>query len=103
MTGARAALARVIRLITVPALLVSALVAQAANAAGQAGAIVLENPFGLALRIDMKDGSYIVTDQGKSWLGKGIVSVLVGTQWYRSAALRWPQMNPYGRRRRSWF
>ncbi|HEV2268446.1 MAG TPA: hypothetical protein VGR92_03210 [Steroidobacteraceae bacterium] len=96
MTDLRPALATVVRLIAVPAFLVSALVAQTANAAGQPAAIVLASPSGLALRMDLQDGSYTVTDKGKSWLGKGIVSVLVGTHWYRSAAVRWPETDSYG-------
>jgi hypothetical protein len=57
--------------------------------------IELSNKFGLAVHIDPQDGKYYVTYGGKSWLGAGIVSVLVKNRWYRSAAVIYPQLRPY--------
>lgn len=77
------------------ALILWPLVAPAAIGAELGAVTVLENQTGLAVRIDTQKGTYTVTDDGQSWLGEGMVSILVGTRWYRSAAVRYPHMKPY--------
>lgn len=75
--------------------LVAALCLANACFAGNAPTITMRNDHGLALSINVRQGTYTVRYRGKPWLGKGLVSVLVGKKWYRSARVRWPQIKPY--------
>jgi hypothetical protein len=58
---------------------------------GAAKTFSLHNKFGLSVSIDPSQGLYRTTYKGRSWMGLGMVSVLVRNRWYRSADLNFRQ------------
>lgn len=63
------------------------------NPKGGQQRLTLENKFGISVAIDGDAGQYQVLLYGKPWVGKGIVSVLVDKQWYRSGTFAFFEQN----------
>ena len=69
-------------------LLMTLLLAPLASAQGPTQPYSLRNAFGMSVSVRPAAGDYLVAINGQQWMGRGIVSVLAGKRWYRSADLR---------------
>ena len=55
----------------------------------------LQNSLGISVSFDPQAGSYSVNFNNQSWLGPGIVSVLINKRWYRSSGIAFPEPAAY--------